>query len=139
MNLIVFDCDNTLWELPYEEDDIFMKTSESITDYEFKYKQNVIDIYKEKCKDENNKFVILTNRRTSIQNIILEKLYNDKGLKFDYILFMNKDRDKSKRLNTIITDDVEYVEYYDDKDKHINCIKTLMPKYLDIKFKTFKV
>ena len=74
MNLIVFDCDNTLWELPYEEDDTFMKTPESITEYEFKYNQNVIDIYKEKCKDENNKFAILTNRRSTIQNIILEKL-----------------------------------------------------------------
>ena len=139
MNLIVFDCDNTLWNLPYNEDDTFMETPESITEYDFKYKQNVIDIYNEKRKDTNNKFAILTNRKTNIENVILERLYKDKGLKFDYILFRENDRDKSKRLNTIITDNVEYIEFYDDKDKHINCIKTLIPKYLDIKFKTFKV
>lgn len=73
MNLIVFDCDNTLWNIPYEEDGSFMDKPESLN-FNFKYKQEIVDIYKNRRKDSNNKSVILTNRIDSLENLLLEKL-----------------------------------------------------------------
>ena len=37
MNLIIFDCDDTLWKIPYDEDGSFMDKPESLN-YNFKYK-----------------------------------------------------------------------------------------------------
>jgi len=99
MNLIVFDCDDTLWKLPYKEEDDYMSLSESLN-YEFEYKDDVIRILNDKRKDCENKLVILTNRYECVQTEILEKLKKDKNIEFDYVLFRKDDRDKSNRLKT---------------------------------------
>jgi len=140
MNLIVFDCDDTLWKLPYKEEDDYMSLSESLN-YEFEYKDDVIRILNDKRKDCENKLVILTNRYECVQTEILEKLKKDKNIEFDYVLFRKDDRDKSNRLKTLLDelDGVKCVEFYDDKEKHIKTIKKLRWRYWNIKFRTFKV
>jgi len=135
MNLIIFDCDNTLWNLPYEEDGNFMDSVESLN-YDFKYKQEIVDIYNNRKKDSNNKFVILTNRINSLEDLLLEKLRNQ-NITFDYKLFRRLDRDKSHRLKTLLKSlsNVEEIEFYDDKGKHTKSINKLKFRFPNIKFK----
>jgi hypothetical protein len=139
MNLIVFDCDDTIWELPYDEEDSYMKLPESL-DYDFKYKKDVIQIYFEKRKNPNNIFVLLSNRTNMVKDDIISKLKEDKNIVFDYVLFRNKDRDKSNRLKTLLENlDIELVEFYDDKQKHRKSIRKLKNKFSDVEIKTYKV
>jgi len=134
MNLIIFDCDATLWNLPYEENGSFMDLPESL-DYNFKYKQEIVDIYNNKKKDLNNKFVILTNRINSLEDLLLEKLKNQ-NITFDYPLFRIVDRDKSHRLKDLLKSltNIEEIEFYDDKEKHIKSINKLKLRFPNIKF-----
>jgi hypothetical protein len=140
MNLIVFDCDDTLWKLPYIEDNYYMSLPESLN-YDFEYKHDIIRIYNDKKKNSENKFVILSNRCENVKTEILDKLKKDINVDFDYTLFRIDDRDKSNRLKSLIEElkNIKKVEFYDDKTKHIKSIKKLKNEYCDIKFKTFKV
>lgn len=140
MNLIVFDCDETLWKLPYDEENSYMESPKSL-EVDVEYNDDIINIYNEKSKNSENKFVILTNRTTKVKNNVIEKLKNDKDIIFDYNLFRVKDRDKSKRLRTLLKKlkDVDYVEFYDDKEKHINSVKTLINEFKNIEFKLYNV
>jgi len=135
MNLIIFDCDNTLWQIPYEEDGSFMDKPESLN-FNFKYKREIVDIYKNRRKDSNNKSVILTNRIDSLESLLLEKL-KKQDITFDYTLFRTVDRDKSHRLKDLLKSlpDVEEIEYYDDKEKHTKSINKLKLRFPNIKFK----
>ena len=135
MNLIVFDCDDTLWNLPYEENGSFMDLPESLN-YNFKYKQHIVDIYNHRKKDSNNKTVILTNRINSLEELLLEKL-KKQNITFDYKLFRRLDRDKSHRLKDLLKSlpNVEEIEFYDDKEKHIKSIDKLKLRFPNIKFK----
>lgn len=141
MNLIVFDCDGTLWDLPYEEEDNYMKLSDSINKHYLKYKDNVLDIYYEKIKNPKNIMVILSNRTTDIEKLILSKLNKDKKIVFDYSLFRTDDRDKSNRLKNLINslDNIKNVEFYDDKYKHRKSIKDLKQYFKTINIKTFDI
>lgn len=133
MRLVVFDCDNTVWNLPYPEEDSYMKTIESILDHHFVYKEEIIEDYFRYRKNPNNKFVILTNRLKSLENVIVSKLEKEKNLHFDYKLFMldNNDRDKGLRLKKLIDElkDVEEIIFYDDKDKHLYSVCLLRSIY----------
>jgi hypothetical protein len=141
MNLIVFDCDNTIWKTPYEEDNDFMKLNKSIDEFNFEYINDTLNYYYNKSKEKDNKMVILTNRSEIVKDSILDKLKKDKGIKFDYCLFRIKDRSKSKRLSNLIDnlDNVRYIEFYDDKNKHLEDINSLKNKYPGIKIKTIKI
>jgi hypothetical protein len=85
--------------------------------------------------------VLLTNRQEIIQTTLLRKLRQDKNINFDYILFRKTDRSKSKRLSKLIDKltDVAYIEFYDDKMKHIDDINSLKEKYPQIIIKTIKI
>ncbi len=137
--LIVFDCDDTIWKTPYDECDDFMKLDESILDYEFDYNQEILDIYHRESQNSQNKFVLLTNRTTSVSDIILNKIKEDSGLFFNYTLFRTNNRDKSERLSRIIDDTISEIVFYDDKDKHLDSIEKLKDKYPNIQIKTYKV
>jgi len=140
MNLIIFDCDDTIWNIPYEENDKFMDTPESL-EYDFKYKQEIVDIYNDRKKNSNNKIVILTNRIDTLKNKLLNKLEDEQNIVFDYQLFRSLDRDKSHRLKDLLRtlDNIEEVEFYDDKEKHIKSINKLKTKFFNINFKINKV
>ena len=140
MNLIVFDCDETLWTTPYKESDYYMNLPESITNHTFEYKDDIVNILKEKQKDPNNKIVLLTNRHIYVKDFVLERLKKDRDIDFDYVLFREDNRDKSVRLRRLIRSlkGVKNVEFYDDKHKHRKSIRGLRLRFLHIKFKTFK-
>jgi predicted phosphatase len=139
MNLIVFDCDNTLWDTPYEENDELMSSNKSIIDYTFHYKKDIVSIYNEAKKDTNNLIVLLTNRYYKVHDELVYRLFQDKNIFFDYKLFRDKNRDKGERLMQLIEQlsfdtDIKKIVYYDDKKKHIDSIKKLINKYDDIEF-----
>ena len=140
MNLIIFDCDDTLWELPYPEDDAFMNNIKSLN-FDFKYKQEVVDIYNDRKNNPNNKFVILTNRTDYVRDQLIDKLKKDQGIEFDYELFRCFNRNKSHRLRMLLKKltGVKEIEFYDDKEKHRKSIKELQIKFPNIQIKTFKV
>jgi len=140
MNLIIFDCDDTIWELPYKENDKFMDLPESLN-FDFKYNQKIVDIYNEKRNDSNNKLVILTNRIDTLKTKLLNKLKEEQNIIFDYQLFRSLDRDKSHRLKDLLKTliNINEVEFYDDKEKHIKSVNKLISKFSEIKFKIYKV
>lgn len=82
MKLIVFDCDDTIWKLPYEEDDKYMELPDSIINHKFEYNEKIIKIYKKYKNDKNVKFALLTNRTYKLKNVILEKLKTEKKFSF---------------------------------------------------------
>jgi len=141
MKLIIFDCDDTIWKIPYKEEDKYMDLPESIINHDFKYNKEIIDIYEHMKKEPNVRFAILTNRTFCVKDIILERLKSEKGLEFDYTMFRVDNRDKSERLYNLIhlINNVDYIEFYDDKDKHIKSINTLKNKFPKITIKTIKV
>lgn len=141
MKLIIFDCDDTIWRIPYKENDSYMDSPESIVNHKFEYNQKILDIYNHRMKEPNVRFAILTNRTFCVKDFILERLKNEKGLEFDYTMFRVDNRDKSERLYNLIhlINNVDYIEFYDDKDKHINSIDKLKEKFPKITIKTFKV
>jgi len=145
MNLIVFDCDNTLWSLPYEEDDNFMSTKNSVVDFNFNYIDKTIKKFNEKNLNENNIMVLLTNRFVDTSDEIVYRLYQEQNIKFDYTLFRDKDRDKSNRLKELIIEltkkgvEIENVEFYDDKDKHLDSMIKLKDEYKNITFNLYKI
>lgn len=143
MRLVVFDCDNTVWNLPYPEEDSYMKTVESILDHHFVYKEEILEDYFRYRKNPNNKFVILTNRLKSLENVIVSKLEKEKNLYFDYKLFMldNNDRDKGIRLKGLVEElkGVKEIIFYDDKDKHLYSIYLLKSIFPEINITVVKV
>lgn len=141
MKLIIFDCDDTIWKIPYKENDYYMDLPESITKHNFEYNTDILNIYNSN-KDKNTKFVILTNRTILIKNVLLSKLKDEQNLVFDYELFRNNDRNKAHRLEKLLSllrNEVKEVEFYDDKQKHINSIEKIKKIYPTIKIKTHKV
>lgn len=56
-------------------------------------------------------------------------------------MFRITNRDKSERLHKLILmlKDVKYIEFYDDKLKHIESIKNISNKFSNIIIKTIKI
>lgn len=120
MKLLLFDCDNTLWKIPYKENDEYMSTPNSIINHNFELITEVVEEYF-KHKDKNTKFGVLTNRHINTEKVILTKLATH-NLTFDYSLFRNKDRSKGNRLTTLLNklEDITEVHFWDDKERHLD-------------------
>ncbi|MCK9445845.1 hypothetical protein M0Q50_03015 [bacterium] len=118
--LAVFDFDETLVELPYDEDDELMQTVESLYNRTFDFKEHVVNKYFEAISN-GDKTAILTNRNTKQEERIIEIL-KEKGIIFDIHLFMDQDRLKSNRLKTVV-EYFDIIEYWDDKTKHLDDVR----------------
>jgi hypothetical protein len=120
MKLLLFDCDNTLWKIPYKENDEYMSNPKSILGHDFELVEAVINEYFNH-KDENCKYGILTNRHINTEQVILTKLATH-NLTFDYSLFRNEDRSKGNRLVKLLKElnGVTEVHFWDDKERHLN-------------------
>lgn len=124
--LAAFDFDNTLIHLPYVEDDDYMQTEDSLKGIDLKMKKEIVEKLFEE-KEKGSTIAILTNRGDNLRENILSFL-SDKGIEFDIYLFMKDDRNKGNRLIPHV-DDFDIIEFWDDKQRHLDDVKELGDKY----------
>ena len=144
MKLALFDFDNTLFKTPYDEDPSYMDKPASLSIRKWKFEPilETIKKFKECKKEKNTKVILLTNRIDGVY-LQLKTLLEEHGLVFDdykMIIGVDGDRSKGKRVkDLILTNSVDSIEYWEDKDKHINDVKNTMDFFPEIELKINKV
>jgi len=145
MKLSFFDFDETLFKLPYNENTSYMDNPYSLSPlkWSFEAKQNIVDQYRIESNKKGVKVILLSNRTTNVIDSLKEFL-NSQDMKFDYYLLIkgsNGDRLKSKRMEKLIKKypNTTNIEYWEDKDKHILDVKSMIQKYPNIDIKINKV
>tara|TARA_R100000900_G_scaffold119503_1_gene94185 strand:- start:70 stop:510 length:441 start_codon:yes stop_codon:yes gene_type:complete len=144
MKLALFDFDNTLFKTPYDEDPDYMDKPESLSirKWEFEPILETIKKFKECKKEKTTKVILLTNRIDSVHPQ-LKSLLEEYGLVFDdykMIVGVDGDRSKGKRVKDLILSNcVGSIEYWEDKDKHIEDVKNTMDFFPEIELKINKV
>lgn len=129
--IAAFDFDNTLCPCPYEENISFMDNIESLECHNFELNECILNSYN--CEKENGStMVLLTNRHINLKEYLLNRL-SEKGITFDIVLMLDIDRNKGNRLEPFIQD-YDIIEFWDDKERHLNSVRELGKKYID---KTF--
>jgi len=144
MKLALFDFDNTLFKTPYDEDPSYMDKPASLSIRKWKFEPilETIKKFKECKKEKNTKVILLTNRIDSVHSQ-LKTLLEEYGLVFDdykMIVGVDGDRSKGKRVKDLILSNcVGSIEYWEDKDKHIEDVKNTMDFFPEIELKINKV
>ena len=144
MKLALFDFDNTLFKTPYDEDPDYMDKPASLSIRKWKFEPilETIKKFKECKKEKNTKVILLTNRIDSVHPQ-LKSLLEEYGLIFDdykMIVGVGGDRSKGKRVkDLILNNSVSSIEYWEDKDKHIEDVKNTMDFFPEIELKINKV
>ena len=144
MKLALFDFDNTLFKTPYDEDPDYMDKPESLSirKWEFEPILETIKKFKECKKEKTTKVILLTNRIDCVHPQ-LKSLLEEYGLVFDdykMIVGVDGDRSKGKRVKDLILSNcVGSIEYWEDKDKHIEDVKNTMDFFPEIELKINKV
>lgn len=144
MKLALFDFDNTLFKTPYNEDPSYMDKPESLSIRKWKFEPilETIKKFKECKKEKNTKVILLTNRIDSVHSQ-LKTLLEEYGLVFDdykMIVGVDGNRSKGKRVKDLILSNcVGSIEYWEDKDKHIEDVKNTMDFFPEIELKINKV
>jgi len=145
MKLSLFDFDDTLFETPYKENWEYMDNpmSLSLGKWKFKVKDNVIEDYKKEYLDENTKVVLLTNRISDVAPELKNVL--DSHLVFfdEYLPIKGKHGDRSKG-NRVLKLLKKYpktteIEYWEDKDKHIIDVMSVLEDFPSITLKINKI
>ena len=142
MNIYLFDFDNTIVNLPYEETIDYLDQEDSLNpNLNFTEINETKNDYKEISKyDPDGLFLLLSNRISKVKEplkALLTKLdYNFE----DYYLIEGEDRNKGKRVKKILEKypNCKSITYWEDKDKHINSVKETMKDYPNIKLKINK-
>ena len=129
--IAAFDFDNTLCPCPYEEDIDYMDKIESLKCHNFELNIEVVNRYLFE-KENGSTLVLLTNRHMCLEDYLLNKL-SEKGITFDIVLMLDIDRNKGTRLDPYI-ENYDIIEFWDDKDKHLDSVRELGNKYKDKKF-----
>jgi len=142
MNIYLFDFDNTIVELPYEETIEYLDQTESLDPkLNFKLiKKTQQDYLKALDYDPDGLFLILSNRVSKVRDS-LNKILSTLGYEFeDYYLINNGDRNKGNRVREILKKypGCTSIKYWEDKDKHIKSVTEVMEDYPEIKFEVIK-
>ena len=132
MKISIFDFDNTLVKLPYQEDDLYMDTVDSV---------NVITkindfVFEDYLEHTDDLLILLTNRTEKLKDNVVQFLESH-NIYFDMCMFRHNSHRKSKRIELFIEenlDSIESIEYWDDKERHIKDLQVLFQKY-DLKYK----
>ena len=142
MTIYLFDFDNTIVGLPYEETIEYLDQKESLDPT-----LNFTAIVKTKNDyttslnyDPEGVFILLSNRRMEVKEP-LTNLLNRFGYVFDdYYLINSEDRDKGNRVKKILKKypGCTHVKYWEDKDKHIASVTKVMKNYPNIKLEIIK-
>jgi len=142
MNIYLFDFDNTIVELPYEETIQYLDQEESLDPkLNFKLiKKTKQDYLKAMDYDPDGLFLILSNRIVDVKDSLC-KLLTKLGYNFeDYYLIDGDDRDKGNRVRKILDKyrNCKSVKFWEDKDKHINSVTEAMKDYPEVKLEIVK-
>ena len=142
MNIYLFDFDNTIVSLPYEETIDYLDQKESL-DPNLNFTAIVKtrkDYIKYSNYDPDGLFLLLSNRRMEVKESLIN-LLSKFGYDFeDYYLINSDDRNKGNRLKKILEKypGCASVKYWEDKDKHINSVTEVMKDYPEIKLDVIK-
>ena len=142
MNIYLFDFDNTIVELPYEETIEYLDQNKSLDPgLNFKLIQKTKQDYlKALDYDPDGVFLILSNRVVGIKDSLI-KLLGELGYVFEgYYLIQDGDRNKGNRLRKILSKypNCTSIKYWEDKDKHITSVTEAMKDYPEIKLEVVK-
>ena len=142
MNIYLFDFDNTIVELPYEETIEYLDNDDSLNpELNFKpIKKTKEDYLKAIDYDPDGLFLILSNRVDGVKNS-LNNILNNLGYNFeDYYLIDNGDRNKGNRVRKILDKykNCKSVNFWEDKDKHINSVTEAMKDYPEVELEIIK-
>ena len=141
MNIYLFDFDNTIVELPYEETINYLDKKESLSKkLNFKLIEETRKDYLRVKSDTDGKLIILSNRRSEVGPYMVEILKHFDYKFEDYFLIEDGNRCKGDRVNQILEKypDCSSVTYWEDKDKHIYSVTETMKSYPDINFVVVK-
>jgi len=142
MNIYLFDFDNTIVELPYQETINYLDQQESLDPkLNFKLIQKTKQDYVKSLEcDPDGLYLILSNRIIGVKDslsVLLRKL----GYVFDdYYLIDDGDRNKGNRVRKILSKypSCTSIKYWEDKDKHITSVTEAMEDYPEIKLEIIK-
>jgi hypothetical protein len=142
MNIYLFDFDNTIVNLPYEETIDYLDQEESLNpNLNFTCIVNTRkDYIRYSNYDPDGLFLILSNRISGVKEP-LTKLLETLGYTFeDYYLIENGDRNKGNRVRKILDKykNCKSIKFWEDKDKHINSVKEVMKDYPEVGFEVIK-
>tara|TARA_R110002020_G_scaffold68611_2_gene179430 strand:- start:1533 stop:1970 length:438 start_codon:yes stop_codon:yes gene_type:complete len=142
MNIYLFDFDNTIVNLPYQETIEYLDQEDSLNpELNFsEIKQTKKDYQEISQNDPDGLFLLLSNRiskvKAPLKNLLAKLNYNFE----DYYLIEGEDRNKGKRVKRILEKypSCKTITYWEDKDKHINSVKEVMKEYPKITFEVRK-
>ena len=142
MNIYLFDFDNTIVNLPYEETIEFLDQKESL-DPTLNFGA-IIKTKKDYIKysnyDPDGLFLLLSNRRMEVKESLITLLNKFSYTFEDYYLINNEDRNKGNRVKKILKKypGCTSIKYWEDKDKHIDSVTEAMKDYPEIKLEVVK-
>ena len=142
MNIYLFDFDNTIVKLPYQETIEYLDQKESL-DPELNFKlieRTKQDYLKALDYDPDGLFLILSNRIVEVKDS-LRKLLTKLGYNFeDYYLVDGDDRDKGNRVKKILGKypSCTSIKFWEDKDKHIDSVTETMKEYPNVTLEVIK-
>jgi|TARA_R110000822_G_scaffold177294_6_gene317276 hypothetical protein len=142
MNIYLFDFDNTIVKLPYQETIEYLDQKESL-DPELNFKlieRTKQDYLKALDYDPDGLFLILSNRIVEVKDS-LRKLLTKLGYNFeDYYLIDGDDRDKGNRVKKILEKypSCTSIKFWEDKDKHIDSVTETMKEYPNVTLEVIK-
>ena len=142
MNIYLFDFDDTIVTLPYQETIEYLDQKESL-DPELNFKlieRTKQDYLKALDYDPDGLFLILSNRIVEVKDS-LRKLLTKLGYNFeDYYLIDGDDRDKGNRVKKILEKypSCTSIKFWEDKDKHIDSVTETMKDYPNVTLEVIK-
>ena len=142
MNIYLFDFDNTIVTLPYQETIEYLDQKESL-DPELNFKlieRTKQDYLKALDYDPDGLFLILSNRIVEVKDS-LRKLLTKLGYNFeDYYLIDGDGRDKGNRVKKILEKypSCTSIKFWEDKDKHIDSVTETMKDYPNVTLEVIK-
>ena len=142
MIIYLFDFDNTIVRLPYEETIEYLDQKESLDP---KLNFSVIiktrkDYVKYSKYDPDGLFLILSNRNTVVKDSLINLLGTFGYIFEDYYLIDSDDRSKGNRVIKILDKypNCTSIKLWEDKDKHIKSVTEVMKNYPNIKLEVVK-
>ena len=142
MNIYLFDFDNTIVRLPYQETIEYLDQKESLNpELNFKLiERTKQDYLKALDYDPDGLFLILSNRIVNVKDS-LNKLLNKLGYNFEeYYLIDDGDRNKGNRVKRILKKypSCTSIKFWEDKDKHIDSVTETMKDYPNVTLEVTK-
>ena len=141
MTIYLFDFDDTITRLPYEDSLLYMMKEESLDpSLGFKPIKRTKKDYDNAVQKNDGPIFLLSNRIFPLKNN-LEKILKIFGYKFDdYYLIESEDRHKGNRIKKILKKypQCTRIKYWEDKDKWIDAVTETLEEYPNIKLEIVK-